>query len=231
MKNFLKPFSVVSAITCAIFSLNTHAEVSATVTLASDYLFNGVTQTDENPALQGSLDWSNDQGAYAGTWASNVDFGDDTDMEIDLYAGISKALTKETWYDVGIAYYGYVGGDDSSDINYYEVYGALGYNTTSIKLWYSPDYAGSEAKHYVVALMHTIPVTETLSVNLQVDKSESLDDDLFTWEGNDKNYTHWKTEAAYSWQGIDFTLGVEGTDLDTYGDTRVVAKVSHTFSF
>ena len=219
----------MASITC--IPLYSYAEVSSTVTLASDYLFNGVTQTDEKPALQVSLDWGNEQGAYAGMWGSNVDFGDKTDIEIDGYFGLSNELSETTWYDVGLAYYSYFGGSDSRDINYYEVYGAIGYRNTSAKLWYSTDYAGTEAKHYVIALMHTIPINENFSINLQIDKSESLDDELFTWENNDKNYIHWKSEGAFSWQGFDISLGIEGTDLDTYGDTRVVAKVSRSFSF
>jgi len=208
-----------------------YADVSSTATLASDYLFNGVTQTDEKPALQLSLDWSGEKGVYAGTWASNVDFGDDTDMELDGYLGVSNSLTDNAWYDIGLAYYAYLGGSNSSDINYYEPYLALGYKDTSIKFWYSPDYAGTDAKHYIIALMHSIKINEQFSINLQVDKSESLDDDLFSWEEGDKNYIHWKSEGVYHWQGIDFSLGIEGTDLDSYGDTRVVAKISHTFDF
>jgi len=213
------------------YSHSAFADVSSTVTLASDYLFNGVTQTDEKPALQASLDWSNKDGAYAGIWTSNVDFGDEIDIELDGYAGFGGQLNSDIWYDIGLAYYSYWGGDNASDINYYEVYFAIGAGNTSAKVWYSPDYAGSDAKHYVLALMHSIPINESLSINLQVDTSQSLDEDLFSWEVGDKNYIHWKAEGAFNWQGFDLSVGIEGTDLDTYGDTRVVAKVSRTFNF
>ena len=46
-----------------------HADLSATVTAASDYTFNGVSQTDTGPALQASLDYAMSDGWYAGTWA------------------------------------------------------------------------------------------------------------------------------------------------------------------
>lgn len=212
-------------------SFHANADVSATVTLASDYLFNGVTQTDEKPALQGSFDWSNKFGVYAGVWGSNVDFGDSTDMEIDYYIGYGNNISESTWYDVGYVYYSYVGGSGSSDINYNEVYFQFGYNNSSIKAWYTNDIAGTDARHYVLAVMHTLPLTENLSLDLQVDQSKSLDDDKFTWEGNDDSYIHWKAIGQYSWNDINFGLGVEGTDLDTYGETRVIATVSYTFSF
>jgi hypothetical protein len=49
------------------------AEISANVTLASDYVFRGVSQTDNQMAIQGGFDWGHDSGFYVGTWASNVD--------------------------------------------------------------------------------------------------------------------------------------------------------------
>ena len=61
-------------------------DLSANLGVYSDYRFRGISQTDEGPALQGSLDWSHDSGVYLGTWASNVDFAD-ADVEVDLYGG------------------------------------------------------------------------------------------------------------------------------------------------
>ena len=37
--------------------------------------------------IQGSLDFAWDNGFYVGAWASNVDFEDDADIEVDWYAG------------------------------------------------------------------------------------------------------------------------------------------------
>ena len=49
------------------------AEISANVTLASDYVFRGISQTDNQIAIQGGFDYAQDNGFYVGTWASNVD--------------------------------------------------------------------------------------------------------------------------------------------------------------
>jgi len=216
-------------LTVGSFPFKAQAKISSTITLASDYLFNGVTQTREKPALQVSLDWSNNEGTYAGLWASNVDFGDEIDIEFDGYMGYTGQFNEGMWFDTGLAYYSYHGGNSASDINYVEVYGAIGAGNTTVKLWYSPDYAGTSAKHYVLALMQTIPINDNLSINLQLDTSKSLDSDLFVWEPGDESYLHWKAESAFSWLGFDLAVGVEGTDLDTYGETRLVAKISRTF--
>ena len=59
-----------------------HAEVSGTLTLTSDYLFRGITQTDEKPALQGGLEWAHDSGVYAGAWGSSISWLSDSDPDI-----------------------------------------------------------------------------------------------------------------------------------------------------
>ncbi|HAU05178.1 MAG TPA: hypothetical protein DCS78_09930, partial [Pseudoalteromonas shioyasakiensis] len=79
---------LAAALPLALLSTSAMADLSTTVTLASDYTFNGVSQTMNDPAIQGSLDYAfADSGMYVGTWASNVDFGDGTDIEWDAYFG------------------------------------------------------------------------------------------------------------------------------------------------
>ena len=48
---------------------------SASVAMSSDYVWRGYSQTDSEPAISGSFDYGHASGLYAGTWASNVDFG------------------------------------------------------------------------------------------------------------------------------------------------------------
>ena len=51
------------------------AELSANVAAVSNYFWRGVSQTDDKAAVQGGIDYSHESGLYAGTWASNIDFG------------------------------------------------------------------------------------------------------------------------------------------------------------
>ncbi len=102
-------------------------EFSANVALTTDYMFRGISQTQNDPAIQGGIDmtWGI---FYLGTWASNVDFGvgDPADFEIDFYGGITP-----TWqninFDLGVLFYVYPGvGSDGYDV----VEGKLGISTT-----------------------------------------------------------------------------------------------------
>lgn len=80
----------VQALLCCAFTSFCYADVSITTTLVSDYLFNGLSQTNDEATLQGSLDWWNDSGWYAGSFASGVDYGQGTDYEVDFMPVIQE---------------------------------------------------------------------------------------------------------------------------------------------
>lgn len=86
-------------------------QVSAGVDAVSNYVSNGVTQSDGQPAIQPYLELSLD-GFYAGTWASTVDFGNSDNWEIDLYLGYRKTFDNNLFVDIGYARYFY---DNSGD--------------------------------------------------------------------------------------------------------------------
>ena len=155
MNNKLKQLFIALPLT--VLSTTAAANWSTTITAASDYTFNGVTQTDNDPALQASLDYAYDNGVYAGVWASNVDFGDDTDFELDAYVGRYIQLNQQVSLDYGIAYYTYQG--NNSDGNYAEAYTKFGYASdygqTELNFWYSWDYFGYDTGHVISMIAHT----------------------------------------------------------------------------
>lgn len=96
--DFIKSLITASLVACASM---VQAEFSATTTLASDYVFRGISNTDGDPAIQGSMDYEHESGFYAGVWASNVKFRenagedavdtvDEASIEIDYYAGFAS---------------------------------------------------------------------------------------------------------------------------------------------
>ena len=211
--------------------MSVFAATSVTVTLVSDYLFNGVSQTQEEPAIQGSFDWAGDNGMYAGVWTSNVDFGEGTDIEFDGYVGYYSALTEKVNLDVGIAQYTYHGEDFSSDYNYAEAYAKFNINNTNLNFWYAWDYYGTGAGHTIVMVTHSIPINDSLSIDLGADYSKSLDDKKWEWEAGDDAYIHWRATANYTWQGWNFSAGYEDTDLDNVDGSNILLTVSRTLDF
>lgn len=136
-----------------------HAEVSGTLTLTSDYLFRGITQTDEKPALQGGLEWAHDSGVYAGAWGSSISWLSDSDpdissqVELDAYLGIRGDFGDSgVGWDVGAVHYWYPGsypaGFNKADTT--ELYAGLSWSVLGAKYSYAvtdlfgiPDSDGS----------------------------------------------------------------------------------------
>jgi len=236
-KNIMNKTILVAATTCLLaLSTGAAADVSSTVKLASDYTFNGVSQTSNDPALQVSLDYSANSGFYAGTWASNIDFGaaDDTNVEWDAYVGQYFQLNEKVSIDTGIAYYTYHGDTASDTYNYPEAYAKLGYSSaignSEVNFWYSWDYFGLDVNHYIAMVAHTIEVAPGHSIKVSFDRSTSADEKKWAWDGKDA-YNHYRVEYMTSWNSFDFDLAFENTDMDIgTADARVVFSVSHTFS-
>lgn len=217
------------------------AEVTSTVGIVSDYTFNGVSQTDSKPALQASVDVSVGD-FYAGVWGSNVDFGDDEDtqFEIDLYAGKYFQLSQSVGIDTGIAYYTYHGQNKedgitpSDDYAYAEAYGKAGYSSalgfTELNLWYAWDYAGGGEGHSVAMLAHSYDVAEGHTLRLSVDQSTYDDSDVY-WYDDSSSYVHYRLSYQTSYEGFDFELAAEDTSItdNDSADARIVAGVSYTF--
>ena len=93
--------------------------LSYNIAVTSNYVWRGVTQTDDKAALQGGVDYKNGM-FYAGVWGSNVDFayGDgNADTELDLYMGLTPTIG-DFAFDIGAIAYTYPGsgGDPISEL-------------------------------------------------------------------------------------------------------------------
>ena len=107
--------------------------VAATATLITDYRFRGLTQTTEDPAVQGSVTVKHESGAYAGVWASTI-AGDPGQSlpgygaaELDLYAGYSRTLSSGVTGDIGLLYYTYPDARSGQNTDYFEPYASVSY--------------------------------------------------------------------------------------------------------
>lgn len=81
---------------------------SMTLGATSDYVFRGISLSDEKPAAQGSFDIEYGK-FYAGVWASTLPSDEALGpSEVDVYAGFKPELGKVT-FDLGIIGYLYPG--------------------------------------------------------------------------------------------------------------------------
>ena len=114
---------------CAFASTSHAGEWSANAAMTSNYIWRGLTQTENEAAVQGGIDYAADNGFYIGTWASNVNYGpsDVYSYEHDVYAGFAFDTGAISW-DVGYLYYNY---DKEANFDFGEVYLCLLYTSPS----------------------------------------------------------------------------------------------------
>lgn len=199
-------------------------QIAWNVGVFSDYVFRGYSQTDEEAAIQGGVDLTAGS-FYAGAWASNVDFGDDTTAEVDLYGGF-RTETGGFAVDLGVVTYLYVEAPDGSDYDYVEFKAAasraIGPVTAGAVVYYSPDFFGlDEEATYVEGNLAFTPAEKwTVSAAVGYQALDVNDD-----------YTTWNAGVAYAvTDNLAIDVRYHDTDVDgPLSDDRVVGALKVFF--
>jgi uncharacterized protein (TIGR02001 family) len=201
---------------------------SANVAAASDYVFRGVSQTEEDPAISAGVDMTSGV-FYAGAWASNVSFAGDgeTGIEADIYAGVRPEFAGWNW-DFGVVGYLY-DEPDALDYDYVEFKAAasraIGPATVGAAVFYSPDFFGAaeDEATYVEANAAFAPA-DRWTVSGAVGRQ---------WVSSDFDYTTWNVGAAYALtDNLAVDLRYHDTDQHDFGPvygSRVVGTLKATF--
>jgi uncharacterized protein (TIGR02001 family) len=124
-------------------------DFSFNVGVSNDYVFRGISQTSENGQLFGGVDATYDI-FYAGIYASNIDYedfgDDDTNLEVDFYAGVKPEAYGFT-FDIAAIYYSYYNQPSGiAELNFFEIKAAasraIGPVTLGAAVYHSPDFSG-----------------------------------------------------------------------------------------
>ncbi|HSI96286.1 MAG TPA: TorF family putative porin, partial [Methylophilaceae bacterium] len=204
--------------------------VTYNVGLFSQYIWRGMTQTDEELALQGGIDYAHASGFYAGAWASNVNWTTDggyqesNSIELDLYGGYANTIGETgIGYNVGVLQYLYPGSDvdGAPDTNATEVYGGLSYKWFNTKLSYAVSdeawgFDDAEGSMYWEANAD-IPIGETgLTVNLHYGVFK-FDGEFLGVDNDEYDYDDWKIGLTKAWSN-GVKVGGYYTDNDSDDD-------------
>jgi uncharacterized protein (TIGR02001 family) len=158
MKQLSQTIVMATAMTTAMAMVpSAQAEVSASASIASEYLWRGQNLSVDSgaPAFSGSLDYAHDSGLYAGIWMSS---GDSTyGTETDLYAGFSNEVAG-IGYDIGYATYLYseTAADEFDDVA--EFYLGLSYDIAGVRFYKSSDSGMNGDYLYTVLSLDLDPV-------------------------------------------------------------------------
>jgi uncharacterized protein (TIGR02001 family) len=152
MKSKLLNSLILAALVAPGVAMAADSPFSGNVSLTTDYLYRGVSQTDHRGAIQGGFDYADPSGFYAGAWGSNISWlgGTGSSLELDTYAGYSAGFAEDFTYNVGVLRYNYSGEYGATSANTNEIYGSLGWKMLSAKysrstgnLFGVPDSSGS----------------------------------------------------------------------------------------
>ncbi|QTL03534.1 hypothetical protein J5J86_22860 [Aquabacter sp. L1I39] len=155
------------------------------VTGTTDYLFRGISQTNNNPAIQGFVELQLFDWVYFNVWASNQNWvattmeglgylSTNSSLEVDFSGGL-----RHTWgnfaLDVGAVYYTYPGGSGSNNIdptvgslkstnfNYWEIYAKPSYQVApwlnlGLNLYWTSDFASTGTDGTALSVTAKVPL-------------------------------------------------------------------------
>jgi len=195
-------------------------------TTASDYIFRGVSQTENRPAIFGAARVTDDQ-FYAGAGIENVDFHNGTAAEYDLSAGWTPVVSGFR-FDFGVIRYGYLGEPAHTHIDTVEYKAAVSHDIGPVTLggvvYYTADFFGSGHKGAYFAGRITYRLTRDLSASGALGR-QTVSDGI--------GHTTWNTGLDYSFtKNIALDVRYYDTNAHRLGDTyggHYVAAIKLSF--
>lgn len=196
----------------------------------SEYMFRGISQTDDKPAIQVGAGYSFSNGIYVGGWASNVDFGESTDAEIDTFIGWNGDLNDSVNLDVQLVRYNYVGEPDGVDYAYNELIGKVSFaENYSATLGYTNDFLNSDTDSFYGAVGGSWEVGDGYNITAGLGYT-TVDNDLSSEDG----YLDYSVGVNRDFGPVNIALGYVGTDNSgeqIFGKDNSEDKFVVTFAF
>ena len=220
---------------------------SVSVALTSDYVSRGISQSDEDAAIQGSIDWGY-EGYYAGIWGSSVDLksvggtkeGETHSSEYDFYLGYQGDVGRID-YDATLLYYWYPGDRGSNEADSVEFTLDLSHTfkdvllqpTVGIFSAYSPCAALENGTYTYFKPFASFNLMKNTSIDFGIGFT-NVEGDKTTPEGY--GFTHYEFGVITVVKGFDIDLRYHNTNnqksiksLGDLNDSRVVLSISRTF--
>lgn len=212
--------------------------VAGNMGVFSDYRFRGFSQTFEQPAIQGGIDYSHASGFYLGNWNSNVSSLVYTDgsIEMDFYGGY-KFNAGPIGMDAGLLQY-YYPGAKAGGVKYDTVEAYVAGSWKWLTLKYSittGDWFGvpnSDGSGYLdLSASYEVAPKLTLSAHYgkQTVKNSGASDYADTKIGLTYDLSGWTLGLAYIDTDTTFNLPNAAFETKDLAKSTVVFSVSKSF--
>lgn len=183
-------------------------DISVGLSAATDYVWRGVSQSDNDPAVFATVNLSY-RGFYAGAGTENVDFAG-IDQEWDLWAGYVFDLGPAK-LDLGVVRYGYV--DAPADIDTLEIKAAVTGNAGKLGLglaaYHTRNYFGTSQDATYIEATASYPLADALTASAALGHQQIA---------NLPDYTTWNLGLSYAVaKGAKINLRYYDTDTRAFG--------------
>jgi uncharacterized protein (TIGR02001 family) len=223
--------------------------LTTNVGLVSQYVFRGISYSQEKPVVQGGADLAHASGFYVGVWGTGLSGKaiQNASGEIDVYGGYAGSVG-EFAYDLGLLQFIFPGGrytGTDQDYNTLEAYASLGFK--GLKLKYShavTDYFGFNNTSFGAAGNGDSKGSHYVEANYVLELSPGWSLDLHAGRQTVRNYRAynftdyrvglardlgegWRVSLAWIRTNADSALyTIDGIDT---GDRKVLASIVRSF--
>jgi len=198
---------------------------TANVGLISNYVFRGMTYTQNRPAIQGGFDYAHASGLYLGVWGTNVSSKaiNDASLETDFYGGYAWS-TGDWRFDAGLLQFYYPGNPrlpgTREKYNTLEAYGSVGWKILTLKYSHTlTDFfgynsasmgtnQGSSRGSGYIELNADVPLPYEVTLGLHIGRQ-------FVRHYSAYNYTDWRVGVTKTFgEGWSASFAYTGTNAD-----------------
>jgi uncharacterized protein (TIGR02001 family) len=205
-------------------------KISATVDLASNYIYRGITQTHGRPTIQASLDLNHESGFGVGGFTSNIDLDDNpgaaSSSEADAYLVYNQ--TVQAWkYGAMFISSNYV---NAPEYNAFEYSAYVGWDFLKLDFAYAPKYFQNSSSSIYARLSANLHLGENDSLILALGRSAFENEQNIGF----KSYFDSRLGVAHSIEKFAVELDFTATnrrhlDNQPFSDQALSVTIARTF--
>ncbi len=207
-----------------------HAALSASafdayVAITSDFVFRGVSQSEEEPVIQAGVSTEFDRHWYAQLFYSQVEFGD-ADNQINLMGGYKNRWKKHLDYSFEYKQILFTGTD--IDLDYSELTAKAEYaKKFELSLNYSNDYYNTGEDAMYLEGRFNVPLNDLIHLSTYVGRLDWGDNNFLSSD----DYFVYGVDASTQIAEVKLSFSFSDTNIDStdIADARLFFSVEYFF--
>ncbi len=197
--------------------------LDAYVGVASDYVFRGISQTQEDPAVQAGISFDIQSGFYARGFVSEVEING-ASVELELAGGYRFQINQDFSLNTEFTYSIFTDEDNGRNSDYAELVAVLDYKKVAqFTLAHTNDSYGTDDAATYVEGRFNLPLHDVIKTAAYVG--------INTFDGNQEDYTVYGFDAWTHIGAVKFKMSFTDTDIKSVdeADSRIFVTAHYSF--